>query len=384
MSRPLKVVEITNTDFALVQFLLPLMRAIRTRGHEVLGAAADGELLAEVRAEGFPVAVLPFVRRVAPLRQIRAFVALLRLFRAERPDLVHAHMPISGFLARLAARAAGVPRIAYTCHGFLFNQPGLWPRRAAGLAMEWLAGRVTDVFLTVSEAEAADARHLGIARHAVAVGNGRDPARFRPDRAARAALRRNLGVPEELFVVVFVGRLVQEKGIPELLAAMRSVTEAELWLIGERLPSDRGPDMDALIAQSELGQRVRRLGQRHDVPALLAAGDVFCLPSHNEGLPMSVIEAMLCALPVVASALPGIAEQVAEGETGFLVPPGEVAALAAALRRLAADPGLRAAVGRAGRERAIALFDESRVIARTLDLLAVPVCAPAGFAGGAR
>src|ERR1039458_9409644 len=185
----MKIIELTNVDFSLRHFLLPLMRGIRARGHEVVGVCAEGPLLAQVRAEGFRVVGLPFTRRVSPLAHLRAFLALVRLFRAERPDLVHAHMPISGFLARLAARCAGVPRIAYTCHGYLFNQPGSWSRRAAGLAMEWLAGRGTDVYLTVSQAEAADALRLHLSARATPVGNGRDPAVFHPDPASRARNR---------------------------------------------------------------------------------------------------------------------------------------------------------------------------------------------------
>ena len=188
----MKVIEITNVDFSLRHFLLPLMRAIRARGHEVVGACAEGPLLADVRAEGFRVIAIPFVRRLSPLAHIRAFNSLVAILRAEKPDLVHAHMPISGFLARLAARVAGVPRIAYTCHGFLFNHASSsLPRRALSLVMEWTAGRVTDVFLTVSEAEARDARRLHIAPLAEAVRNGRDPALFRPDPTARARFAAN-------------------------------------------------------------------------------------------------------------------------------------------------------------------------------------------------
>ena len=160
----MKILEITNVDFSLRHFLLPLMRALRTRGHDVVGVCAEGPLLADVRAEGFRVIAAPFARRVSPLAHWRAFNALVVLMRAERPDLVHAHMPISSFLARLAAWRAGVPRIAFTCHGFLFNNAqAAWPQRTASFAMEWLGGRVTDVFLTVSTEEAADARRLGIA-----------------------------------------------------------------------------------------------------------------------------------------------------------------------------------------------------------------------------
>jgi glycosyltransferase involved in cell wall biosynthesis len=364
----MKVLEVTNIDFSLRHFLLPLMRGIRARGHEVVGVSADGALLEVARGEGFRVVALPLQRRVSPRGQWRAFRALLALIRAERPDLVHAHMPISGFLARLAARVAGVPVVAYTCHGFLFNQPGAWRRRAAGLAMEWVGGRLTDIFMTVSTEEAADARRLHIARGAVAIGNGRDPVRFAPDAAARARLRAEFGVPEERLVVVIVSRLVRHKGHPELLAAMRDGA-AELWVIGERLASDHGDDLEPVFAAAGLGDRLRRLGYREDIPALLAAADIFALPSHFEGLPMSVIEAMLTGLPVVATDIRGPREQVIDGETGLLVPPARVAPLAAALARLEGDPKLRRRLGAAGRARALALYDEGRVVARTLDLL---------------
>jgi glycosyltransferase involved in cell wall biosynthesis len=362
-----KIIEVANVDFSLRHFLLPLMRGLRARGHEVIGVSADGGLLDVARAEGFRIVPVPLARSLSPLAMLRAFRALYVLFRAERPDIVHAHMPISGFLARAAARAAGVSVVAYTCHGYLFNQPGPWPRRAAALAMEWLGGRCTDIYLTVSTEEAADARRLRISRRAIAVGNGRDPARFRPDTAARARIRAEFGVADDAVVIVAVSRLVRHKGYPELLAAMREVP-AELWVVGERLDSDHGEDLEAYFAASGLGARLRRLGYRDDVPALLAAADIFALPSHFEGLPMSVIEAMLTGLPVVATDIRGPREQVTP-ETGLLVPPMAVAPLAEALRRLAENAGLRARLGAAGRARALALYDEAAVVARTLDLL---------------
>ncbi len=343
----MKVIEVTNVDFSLHHFLLPLMRAIRARGHEVIGACAEGPLLGAARAEGFRIAPLPLARTLSAPAHAHAFAALVALFRAEKPDLVHAHMPISGFLARLAARAAGVPRIAYTGHGFWFNAPGAASRRAAGFAMEWLGGRVTDVFMTVSEEEAADTRRLRIHPGPVAIANGRNPAVFRPDPAARARIRAELGVPKDRVAVLAVSRLVRHKGYPELARAMRDV-DAELWVAGERLAGDRGPDMAALLAEGGLGRRLRMLGYREDAASVFAASDIFALPSHFEGLPMSVIEAMLTALPVVASDIRGPREQVVDGETGLLVPPGAPAPLAAALARLAADPALRARMGAAG------------------------------------
>jgi len=363
-----KIIEVTNVDFSLRHFLLPMMRGLRARGHEVIGVSADGPLLDVARAEGFRVVPLPMARSLSPAAQVRAFRALLKLFRAERPDMVHAHMPISGFLARLAARAAGVRRIAYTSHGDLYNQPGPWLRRAAGFAMEWLGGRMTDTYLTVSVEQAADARRLGLHRHAEAAGNGRDATQLRPDADARARLRAEFGVAPDRVVVVIISRLVRAKGYVELLAAMRDVN-AELWVVGSRLPSDHDENIERYFADSGLGERLRRLGYREDIAAILAASDIFVLPSYSEGLPMSVIEAMFCALPVVATNIRGPREQVVAGETGLLVPPRDIAPLAAALRLLAGDADLRARMGAAGRARALALYEEGRVVARTLDLL---------------
>ncbi|MFL1462618.1 glycosyltransferase family 4 protein [Roseococcus sp. DSY-14] len=367
----MKVAQVTNVDFSLRHFLLPLMRGARARGHEVVGICAEGPLLDLPRAEGFRILAPPFARSLNPLAQGRALRALRGLMREERFDLVHAHMPISGLLARVAARAEGVPRVAYTCHGFLFNQPGPAWRRGLSLGLEWLGGRLTDTFLTVSEEEAADARRLRIHAQAMAVGNGRDPALFFPDAGERAAVRAELGVAEDAVVVLAAARLVRHKGWPELLEAAAAVPGLHLWCIGARLPSDHGEDMAPHFARARhaMGERLRPLGYRHDVARLLRGADLFCLPSHFEGLPMSIIEAMLSGLPVVATDIRGPRELVRPDETGLLVPPGAVAPLAAALERLAGDAALRARMGAAGRDRALGRFTEAEVVGRTLDLL---------------
>ncbi|MCA3356704.1 MAG: glycosyltransferase family 4 protein [Roseomonas sp.] len=368
----MKICFIANVDFAMRHFILPLMRGARARGHEVVGLCAEGPLLEIPRAEGFRIEAMPMARSMNPLAQWRAYTAVRDFLKREHCDLVHAHMPISGLIGRAAARAAGVPRIAYTCHGFLFNQPGPWWRRALALHLERAAGRITHVYLTVSAEEAEDARRLGIHPHATAILNGRDPAQFHPNADARRSLRAELGADPDDCVIIAVSRLVRHKGYPELLRAMEATPEnARLWVVGERLASDHGEDMEPHFAHAAaaLGPRLQRLGYRHDVARLLAAADVFCLPSHFEGLPMSVIEAMLTGLPVVATDIRGPREQVVAGETGLLVPPATIAPLAAALSQLAHDGVLRARLGEAGRARALEKFDEAKIIGHTLDLL---------------
>src|SRR5258708_34265802 len=121
----MKTIGVANANFRLRAFLLRVMRGIRPGGHDVIGACGAGPSLALPRSEGFRIVAIPFERRLSPLAHWHAFRALVRLFREERPDLVHAHMPISGLLARMAGWRAGVPPIACNCRGFWFNYPGM-------------------------------------------------------------------------------------------------------------------------------------------------------------------------------------------------------------------------------------------------------------------
>lgn len=369
----MKICQLCAVDFTLYHFLLPLMRGLKEAGHEVTGVCADGPLVARVRAAGFEVETLPIERSTNLAAHLRSYRRLVELFRRRGFDMVHVHTPIAAFLGRLAARRAGVPRIVYTAHGFYFHEGMAWPKRAAVILLEWLAGRTTDVLFTQSEEDAAAARRYRLCGGPIAaIGNGVDPAAFGPDPAARARVRAGLGVAAAAPVVMVIGRLVVEKGYPELFEAMAGL-EAELWVVGERLPSDHAAAIDAAVAGIEAdpgrAARTRFLGYRADVPDLLRAADVFTLPSHREGMPRSIIEAMMSGLPVVATDIRGAREEVVDGETGFLVPPKDPPALAAALARLLGDEALRARMGQAGRARALALYDEARVVARQLELL---------------
>jgi len=372
----MKIAQLCAVDFTLYHFILPLMRGLRDAGHEVVGIASEGPLLAKVRAEGFRVEAVAIERSFNLLRHRASARDLKALFRRERFDLVHVHTPVAALVGRWAAWRARVPKIAYTAHGFYFHERMPWPKRAAFVALEWLGGRLTDVLFTQAEEDAATARRLRLARGPLiqAIGNGVDAARFfpAPDAAARQRLRTALGTPAGRPAILMVGRLVAEKGYPELIEAMRSV-DADLWVAGERLPSDHADSvstaMQAAAADPVLARRVRFLGYRDDVPDLMRAADIFTLPSHREGMPRSVIEAMMSGLPVVGTNIRGTREEVVEGETGTLVPVGDASALAAALGRLAGDPALRAAWGTAGRARAHALYREELVIARQVTAL---------------
>jgi glycosyltransferase involved in cell wall biosynthesis len=377
----MKICQLCAVDFTLHHFLMPLMRAQRAAGHEVVGACARGALTPAIEAEGFRVIDIPIERSTNPAALLRAFFALHSLFRSERFDVVHVHTPIAALAGRPAARLAGVGRVAYTAHGFYFHEKMPAARRAFYIALEWFGGRFTDVLLTQAEEDAAAARRFGLCKGGVieAIGNGSDPTRFRPampGEDTRKRLRGELGAAADRPVFVMIGRLVAEKGYPELFRAMKFARAAELWVVGERLTSDHAGSIDADIqtvkSDPDLSRRIKFLGYRADIPEILRSADAFVLPSHREGMPRSIIEAMLTGLPVVATDIRGSREEVIDGETGLLVPLFDETALGEALNKIANDAPLRAKMGAAGLARARALYDENKVIACQMRILGIP------------
>lgn len=363
-----KICQLCAVDFTLYHFILPLMQAQADLGHEVVGVCTDGPWLGKVPVPPLRVEPVAIERSFNLARHRGAYRKLRELFRRERFDMVHVHTPVAGLIGRLAAHREGVPRIVYTAHGFYFHERMPAWKRAPFVALEKWAGRYTDVLFTQAEEDAETARRLGLCRGGVieAIGNGVDPARFAgpPSDDRRRAVRAALGTPEDAVVVMMIGRLVAEKGYPELFRAMAG-QNAELWAVGGRLMSDHA----GAVTPPEGAPNIKLLGFRDDVPDLLAAADIFVLPSHREGMPRAIIEAMMSGLPVVATDIRGAREEVVAGETGLLVPVADDAALAGALERLIADEAVRRSMGEKGRARALALYDEQLVIQRQISRL---------------
>lgn len=371
----MKICQLCNLDSTMFHFLFPLMRGMRGAGHEVIGVCAPGPFIEKIEAEGFRVKTVEIERSLDIFSHAQSAKELKALFRREQFDIVHVHNPVAALVGRYAAWRARVPCIAYTAHGFYFHDQMAWPKRSAFIALEWLGGRVTDVLFTQAEEDAQTARRLRLGKgHISAIGNGVDTSIFhdRTDRHTRKRIRDALATPDDRIVAMSIGRLVSEKGFPELIEAMRDV-DAELWIVGERLKSDhaRGIDeaLNSLESDPVLKDRVRLLGYRSDIAELLRAADIFVLASHREGMPRSIIEAMMCGLPVVSTDIRGSREEVVDGKTGLLVPVNDPVSLAAAVNELVADRRKRSAMGTAGRKRALDLYDEKKVIERQLEAL---------------
>ncbi|MDA7946879.1 MAG: glycosyltransferase family 4 protein [Hyphomicrobiaceae bacterium] len=375
-AQPKKICQLCNLDFTLYHFLMPLLRGMRETGHEVVGVCSEGPYADKAREEGFRVEAITIDRSFNILKHLRSAGDLTRMFRREKFDIVHVHNPVAALVGRLAAWRAGVPLIVYTAHGFYFHDRMPWPKRTIFVALEWLAGRVTDVLFTQSAEDAETARqlHLISGGHIEAIGNGVDTAIFhnKGTQAKHRKIRREIGSADDRVVILSIGRLVAEKGFPELISAMRDV-DADLWIVGERLESDHAGNIDRALelarTDPELKNRIRFLGYRNDVADLMRASDMYVLASHREGLPRSIIEAMMCGLPVVATDIRGSREEVVNGETGMLVPVNDPEQLAEALSALSTDAKRRKTYGEAGRKRALELYDERKVVARQITAL---------------
>lgn len=303
-------------------------------------SAPGGSLLDEAEQAGFKVVRLKHMRPELSLREdSSALRELVDELRKGDFDIVHTHSSKAGALGRFAAHRVGVPAIVHTFHGFPFHDFQFAPLRAAYIAIERRLGRITDQFLAVGGAVAAQAISLRItpAERVRTIASAIELNILPASPANRAAARRLMGVPESARVIGTVGRLAPQKAPQDMVAAVEAIGRPDVicvW-VGD------GPlrqEVARLIERRKMSKQFLLLGERSDVAALLPGFDLFALASHYEGLPCSVVEAMTCGVPVVATAVNAVPEVVVPGRTGLLVPPGAPALLGRAMAYLLDHP----------------------------------------------
>ncbi|GAB4572804.1 MAG: glycosyltransferase family 4 protein [Anaerolineae bacterium] len=347
--------------------LLILLEGLRARGHDarLLLLVEPGnpvqEMVDAAAARGIPVERMVIHGHLDPALLVR----LARRLRILRPDVVHTHLFHADLYGILAVRLARIPLVVSSRHNDnAFRRR--FPYRQINRVLWWL----TDAGIGISAA---------ITRFAINV-EGASPAQMKTihyglpptvqvaDRqAARVALRAELGLPADAPLLGMVCRLIPQKGIPYALRAFAQVAAqfptAHVVIAGDGVLRDA---LEALAYDLGLGARVHFLGWRTDTPRIFAALDIFLMPSLWEGFGLVLLEAMAQAVPVIGSAVSAIPEVVADGETGLLCPPEDVACLAEAMTALLADPERRAAMGAAGRERLETHFSPDRMVEETI------------------
>jgi len=363
----------------VAQYNHNLLLALVRRGYRVscVQSRSDSPMIAEQQAAGVRHHWLDYHTGKDFARTATDHGDAERIFRAEHPDLIVFSdcCPVSNLAARQVALVRGLPYVVIVGFVGAYLAKNFAPRLPQ-LAAQYAAARA--VVAVSQENLALLHRHFGLGGDRGEVIHYGRPARFFAprDAAVRARLRTEQGIPDDAIVCFTAARLTAVKGFVHQLRAARELCAAPG---GKRLrfvwagDGELRADLEREIAKLGLGAQVHLLGQRWDVADWHDAADIFVLPSHLEGMPLAIMEAMAKGLPVVATAVSGIPEEL--GDTGQLLPDpaadadGVVHGLVETISAWAADADLRAETGRRGRERAVELFREELMVERSLALL---------------
>jgi glycosyltransferase involved in cell wall biosynthesis len=314
-----------------------------TIGH---GSAYDQDQVDRLKAAGIQTQQFPLIRHYNPITTLPAVASLARYLRQEKFDIVHTHSTEAGIIGRFAARVAGVDTVVHTVHGVPFSEDRNPMLNRFVLACERRAATYTDRIITNADAIAEEyiERGIGTREQYTTIYSSVDLDRFRNASAAT-------DLPGERPRIVMIARLAEGKGFEVLLNAIESLPEFDgsVCIVGDGPLYD---DIERRIEERGLSGTVFLTGYRDDVPNILAASDVLALPSFREGTPRVITEAMASGLPVIATNIAGIPEQVVDHKTGYLISPGDAETLANRLETLLEDSQRRERMGQAGNARA--------------------------------
>lgn len=344
-------------------FLVGHIKAAQAADYKVSVVANTGDD-GFLRRQGLSVVFHPvaIVRTMSPWRDALALLSLVRLFRAERFEIVHSVSPKAGMLAMLAARIACVPHCVHTFTGQVWvTLSGV--KRWAFKQADCLLARLTTRALVDSPSQRDFLIEEGVlsAEKAEIIGMGSicgvDGGRFRPDFQIRRELRCKLGIPQAAPLLLFLGRLTLDKGMLDLAKAFVR--------LAEKFPEVQilfvGPDEGGIVRQisniCEAAYQKVHFVDYTDLPEyFMAAADIFCLPSYREGFGMAIIEAAAAGIPAVASCIYGVTDAVVDEFTGLLHPPGDVDAIVQQLSELLSNPERCREMGARARKRVQADF----------------------------
>lgn len=362
-----KICFVVSSPMSAVAFLSPHLQALKDSYSLSMVANTSEPGLLRRHGLNLNITSVGIERTIRPVRDLIALFVLYRLFRRKRFNAVHSLTPKAGLLTMLAAWLARVPvRVHWFTGQVWATKTGLgrWglkqaDRLIAALATHALVDSHSQRDFLVGERVVSSARAEVLAEGSVC---GVDSERFHPDDEARSIVRRELNIPNEAVLVLYLGRLNRDKGIADLAAAFAKLAprQPHLWLLLVG-PDEEGMQARVREACAPWLDRVRFVGFTDQPERYMATADVFCLPSYREGFGSSVIEAAACAVPAVASRVYGLTDAVLEGETGFLHPPGDVTAMATLIERLVGDTALCQKMGKAARERVVRDFNQARL-----------------------
>jgi glycosyltransferase involved in cell wall biosynthesis len=332
----------------------------------------EGNMLPLAAANGVEPVIIPALgRELSPLRDPAVLLTLYSRFRRLRPDVVCTHMSKAGAVGRVAAWLARVPVRVHTFHGHVFSGYFSPAKTRFFVELEKRLARISTRIIVLGERQQREITALGVGRpeQFVQVPLGLDLSAFLAAEKHSGELRKELAIPQDAPLAAIVARLVPIKNHAVFLRAAKlvcgSLPAARFLIVGDG-PERRG--LEALTEQLGLKGRVIFLGFRDDLPRIYADCDATVLSSDNEGMPVALIESLAAATPAVATDVGETREVIRDGESGFVVPPSDPEALAAALLELLRSPERAKQMGLAGRRHVYPRFSIERLAADTAGL----------------
>lgn len=370
LRRKIKVCFVASADISLRFLLFSQLKYLQKSGFDVYTVSSSGPWVKDLADAGIPHKAIRIARKVfTPISDCIALIQLFLFFRKERFDIVHTHTLKASFLGQIAASLAGVPVRVYTIHGldFLNTSFPLLAREIFKLADRVIA-RIVHLIFSVNKETIEIVRREKICKadKIAYLGVCIDLERFNPSRFDNAFIlqkKNEIGVPSNAKVIGMVGRLVKEKGYPELFEAfknvLRSFPETYLLIAGGGEPEKKDSFSQDIVREYGIEKNVIFLGERKDIDELNALFDLLVLPSYREGLGITLLEASAMKKPVIASDISGCREAVDDGKTGILVSPKNAEKLAEAIIYLLSNPEVARQMGEAGRKKVEQEFDEN-------------------------
>jgi glycosyltransferase involved in cell wall biosynthesis len=327
----IKLIRITTSPISL-DILIEGQLAFMKRNYEVIGISSGGGLLASVgKREGIRVSPIEMTRKITPLKDVKAVWAFYKLFKKEKPFIIHSHTPKAGIVAMLAAKFAGVPNRLHTVAGMpLMESKGV--KRKILNAVERLtyacATKVYPNSFGLKEIILANKFTKVSKLKVIANGssNGIDTSYFNPklfSKEENEILKTNLGIKKTDFVFIFVGRLVADKGINELIKVFNELSieneNVKLLLVGQ-FESDLDPVNKRTISIIDDNKKIISTGFQKDVRPYFSIANILTFPSYREGFPNVVMQAGAMMLPSIVTDINGCNEIIVEGENGWIIP----------------------------------------------------------------
>jgi glycosyltransferase involved in cell wall biosynthesis len=371
-----RIIQISAIDSTMRGLLGELNRGTVNAGFETIGICSKGNNREQIEKDGVILVDIPIDRKII-LSNVKSIIQLYKTIRKYKPDIVHVHTPIAAVLGRIAAKAAKAPYVIYTAHGFYFHENmKSHVYRFFYLIEKYMGKFFTDYIFTQSKEDAQLAikgKFLPEDR-VIWISNGVDVnGKFNPDNINQQEidnLYNEFNLNQQDFIVSFIGRMVTEKGIYDLLDAFQEIdrTDVKLLVIGGQAQGDRDRNTIEKIKKYQSNPNIIFTGRRGDVNNLLFISDIFCLPSYREGMPRSIIEAMSMENAIIATNIRGSKEEVIDGKTGFLVPIKSPIEIKKKIEILLNDKVLLESMKKLGRKRAVEKYDEKKVVLKQIDI----------------